>query len=131
VERYDILTDTWEPVASMSIPRRALAAVTLNDGVYAVGGFDGTNCLASVERYDDAKGQWVFTASMSIARCTHAATPSSDLKSLLVFGGFNNGALNNFEQYSIDTQKWKSMASMLQPRFMHAAITVPKLALDN
>jgi influenza virus NS1A-binding protein len=39
-----------EPIANLNIPRRALSAVTLPDGIYAIGGFDGKNYLSSVER---------------------------------------------------------------------------------
>lgn len=44
----------------MNVPRRALTAVTLPDGIYAIGGFDGNsfffyflgfNYLNSVEKY--------------------------------------------------------------------------------
>lgn len=37
------------------MPRRALTAVTLPDGIYAIGGFDGFNYLSSVERYYNNK----------------------------------------------------------------------------
>lgn len=40
-ERYDPQIDKWESIASLNVPRRALAAITLPDGVYAIGGFDG------------------------------------------------------------------------------------------
>lgn len=32
----------------MNIPRRALAAASLADGIYAIGGFDGQKHLSSV-----------------------------------------------------------------------------------
>jgi len=41
-ERYNLLTNQWERIASLRIPRRAHSAVTLPDGIYAIGGFDGT-----------------------------------------------------------------------------------------
>lgn len=50
VERYDPETDEWELVASLNVPRRALSAVTLPDGIYVMGGFDGFNYLSSVEK---------------------------------------------------------------------------------
>jgi len=46
----------------MNVPRRALTTVTLPDGIYAIGGFDGNyffnyfvgfNYLNSVEKYDE------------------------------------------------------------------------------
>lgn len=41
-ERYDTIKNKWESIGSMSIGRRALSAVCLPDGVYAIGGFNGT-----------------------------------------------------------------------------------------
>lgn len=52
VERYDPVSMRWESVRPMLNPRRALSAVTLADGIYAIGGFDGQNYLNSVEKYD-------------------------------------------------------------------------------
>lgn len=52
-ERYIIAKNYWEPISSMSSGRRALAAVSLPDGVYAIGGFNGLTYLRDVERYDE------------------------------------------------------------------------------
>lgn len=52
-ERYNPVTDKWEEIGKLNIPRRALSAVTLPDGIYAIGGFDGYNYLSSVEKYDE------------------------------------------------------------------------------
>ena len=49
-ERYNPETDEWETIASLNVPRRALSAVTLPDGIYAIGGFDGQTYLSSVEK---------------------------------------------------------------------------------
>ena len=51
MERFDPEKNEWELIASLNTPRRALAAVTLPDGIYAIGGFDGFNYLNSVEKY--------------------------------------------------------------------------------
>ena len=44
----DILTQKWYKVPSLNIQRRALSAASLADGIYAIGGFDGTKHLSSV-----------------------------------------------------------------------------------
>lgn len=43
----------------MNYSRRSLQAVTLPDGCYILGGFDGYNYLNSVERYDDVNDTWI------------------------------------------------------------------------
>ena len=48
----------------MQIPRRALSAVTLADGIYAIGGFDGQNYLNSVEKYDEYSNTWTMITGM-------------------------------------------------------------------
>lgn len=57
-ERYDPKTNKWEVIADLNIPRRALSAVALPDGIYAIGGFDGQNYLSSIEKYDESKNEW-------------------------------------------------------------------------
>ena len=50
VEAYDPSPDTWSPVAPLATPRGALAAAVGRAGtIFAIGGFDGTSALNSVE----------------------------------------------------------------------------------
>lgn len=74
----------------MLVERRAMSAITLLDGVYVIGGFDGDKYLNSVERFDERTGNWEFVEPMNEARCTFAVIASQDLQSVYVFGGFNN-----------------------------------------
>jgi hypothetical protein len=48
VEAFDVVSQKWHKVPSLSIQRRALAAASLADGIYAIGGFDGSKHLNSV-----------------------------------------------------------------------------------
>src|SRR2546426_5073816 len=61
VEAYDPSADTWIAMAPLSTPRGALAAAVGRAGtIFAIGGFDGTSALSSVEafrpRHEDAAG---------------------------------------------------------------------------
>ena len=58
-------TGQWDMLPEMNEARRALAAVALPDGIYAIGGYDGKSYLASVERYS----YFIIIALGSI--CTH------------------------------------------------------------
>jgi len=78
VERFDPQKNAWEMVAPLNVCRRALSAVTLPDGIYAIGGFDGENYLSTVEKYDDSTNEWVFVSSMNYPRCTLSAVSSGD-----------------------------------------------------
>jgi len=41
VERYCFATDTWEHGTSLDRPLKAVGAVSMPDGIYIIGGFDG------------------------------------------------------------------------------------------
>jgi hypothetical protein len=62
----------------MKEARRALAAVALPDGIYAIGGYDGRQYLATVEKFDLQKQEWFYVKSMNTARCTLSAVTSND-----------------------------------------------------
>eukprot|EP01017_Pseudomicrothorax_dubius_P008719 TRINITY_DN1287_c0_g1_i4.p1 TRINITY_DN1287_c0_g1~~TRINITY_DN1287_c0_g1_i4.p1 ORF type:complete len:819 (-),score=157.68 TRINITY_DN1287_c0_g1_i4:215-2671(-) len=126
VERYDINLGTWEIIANMNTPRRALASVMLPDGVYAIGGFDGHNYLCTVERFDEGTNAWVYINSMNYSRCTHSAINSPDSHHIYVLGGFDNGPLNCVERYSVLTDTWEILAPMKHRRFMHASCLCQK-----
>ncbi len=51
VERLDLEKTVWVHVDSMQSRRSTLGVAVLNDELYAVGGFDGTNGLDTVEKY--------------------------------------------------------------------------------
>jgi len=52
VEAYDPSADTWTAVAGLSTPRGALAAAVGRAGtIFAIGGFDGSSVLSSVEAF--------------------------------------------------------------------------------
>lgn len=50
-ERFDPDTGVWEMLPPMNECRRALSLVALPDGIYAIGGYNGSSYLSSVEKY--------------------------------------------------------------------------------
>jgi influenza virus NS1A-binding protein len=66
-----------------------LAAAPLADGIYAIGGYSGSDYLASVEKYEEGSHEWVEVASLKKARCTHSAASVFDSQEILVSGGFD------------------------------------------
>lgn len=59
-------------MASMATARRYVAVGVLNGLLYAVGGYDGTCVMDTVEVYDPRVDQWKSVASMK-SRRRHAA----------------------------------------------------------
>jgi len=49
-ERFDLIKGVWEKIAPLNTPRRALCAVAMPDGIYALGGYNGERYINSVER---------------------------------------------------------------------------------
>ena len=77
-ERYDPDTGKWEIIAPMKEARRALSAVALPDGIYAIGGYNGKDYIRTVERYDIFTNEWMQVPSMNTPRCTLSAVASQD-----------------------------------------------------
>jgi influenza virus NS1A-binding protein len=78
VERFNTQKKEWEQIASLNIPRRALTAVALPDGVYAIGGYNGKEYLSSMEKYEPSTDTWKMCADMNSPRCTLSAVSSND-----------------------------------------------------
>uniref|UniRef100_A0A8C8YWL1 Kelch like family member 4 n=1 Tax=Prolemur simus TaxID=1328070 RepID=A0A8C8YWL1_PROSS len=68
VERYDPKNDSWSTVAPLSVPRDAVAACSLGDKLYVVGGYDGHTYLNTVESYDAQKNEWKEEVPVNIGR---------------------------------------------------------------
>jgi influenza virus NS1A-binding protein len=98
VERYSLERNTWEPMADLSIPRRALSAVSIGGSVFVLGGFDGENYLSSVEKLDTGKNRWEKMSPMKHGRCTLSAVVSEDFQYIYAIGGFDNGSLSQIER---------------------------------
>lgn len=59
----------WEAIASMPTARHALAVISVNTVIYAIGGWiDGTICSADVEMYDSATDQWTICSKLHVPR---------------------------------------------------------------
>ncbi|KAL4445683.1 hypothetical protein ABPG74_006234 [Tetrahymena malaccensis] len=125
-ERYNPIYQRWEKIAPLNIPRRALSAVTLPDGIYAIGGFDGNNYINSVEKYDEQLDRWTYVSSMRYSRCTSSAVVSQNNQHIYVFGGFDNGPLDSVERFNVINGMWESLHNMPNKRFMHSCQLIQK-----
>uniref|UniRef100_T1IKY9 Kelch-like protein diablo n=1 Tax=Strigamia maritima TaxID=126957 RepID=T1IKY9_STRMM len=68
VERYDPQTDAWTTVAPMCVGRDAVGVCLLGDRLFAVGGYNGCQCLNLVEAYDPQNNEWIKVKSMNLSR---------------------------------------------------------------
>lgn len=118
--RYDAHRDQWLPGPDLTSRRFALAGASLNDMIYAVGGFDGTAYLSSVERLDPREGKWCSVGSMAGKRGGHACAVLQG--KVYALGGFCNEALSTCEVYDPIADAWRPIAGMSDSRAYGAAV---------
>lgn len=110
VENYDSIKMEWSLGAPMPTPRHALAVTSIDNFVYAVGGwFNGSVCSSELERYDVVENKWESLAPMNVGRRMLGAAAHKD--KLYVFGGNNaDGDWNSddLEIYDTLTNTWTS-----------------------
>ncbi|CAG0896818.1 unnamed protein product [Cyprideis torosa] len=70
--RYDPVLDTWVELHSMTVPRSELGLAIVDGFVYAVGGWDGSHRLDSVERYDPTTNTWSFVTPLKMGMTSAA-----------------------------------------------------------
>jgi hypothetical protein len=99
VVTMSISAPTWTAKAAMPTARGYLAAAAPGNGkLYAVGGYDGSNRLATCEEYDPATNTWTTKAAMPTARHSLAAAAPGNGK-LYAVGGYNGSYCATCEEY--------------------------------
>ncbi|ELT91551.1 hypothetical protein CAPTEDRAFT_3638 [Capitella teleta] len=83
--RYDPCFDCWQEMASMILPRSELGLAMLDGFIFAVGGWEGSSRLDSIERYDPTTNHWSMVAPMKMAVTSPAVVAHEGL--LYVTGG--------------------------------------------
>src|SRR5437762_585104 len=97
------------------------ATVLPNGTVLVVGGYDGTNSLASAELYDPAAGTWSATGSFRIARYYHTATLLPNGTVLVVGGNDGTNSLASAELYDSANGAWSATGNLGTVHDYHTA----------
>ena len=122
-QAYDPSTDTWTTMAPMPTGRVALAATTGLDGrIYAIGGYNLTGRLSTVEVYTPSTDSWSTAASLPRLSAFGAATTGADGR-IYYLGGQNGDGTNSSEVdvYTPSTNAWTVAAPMPKPGSLGAA----------
>lgn len=83
--------------------------------LYAIGGFDDSSPLDSVERYNPTTNQWTFVACMTTCRGGVGAGAMGER--IWAVGGHNGSQyLGSMESYNPREDKWVLHAEMSTPR---------------
>ncbi|MFQ6125369.1 MAG: LamG-like jellyroll fold domain-containing protein [Candidatus Heimdallarchaeota archaeon] len=108
--------DVWHPCAPMPTPRADLAVAVVNERIYAIGGFNGIQNLATMEEYNPATDTWRSRAPMPTARGWLAATAVNG--KIYVLGGWDGtNYLPTVEEYDPTTDTWRRRAPMPTHRY--------------
>lgn len=114
-------------VGDLSVPRGSAAAALLPDGRVLItgGSANMTDFWSTAELYDPATARFVSTGSMRSPRSLHTATALRDGRVLIVGGRdrftFPTQTIAIAEIYDPATGTFTEAATMIQPRFAHAA----------
>jgi N-acetylneuraminic acid mutarotase len=104
---FDPLSNSWSPIANMSVARVQPGVAALDGKVYALGGYSITQTLRSGEAFDRQTGLWAGIADMSVNRAGSSAVALNG--QIYVIGG--NG-LKSGEVYDPVTDSWSAVADM-------------------
>ncbi|VVC24961.1 Hypothetical protein CINCED_3A021095 [Cinara cedri] len=114
VEWYDPATSRWQPGPEMSTRRcRAGLAVLKDSRVFAVGGFNGSLRVRTVDMLDLSSPSpcWVPTVTMLARRGTLGVAVLDNY--IYAVGGFDGtSGLNSAEVFDCSTQEWRMISSM-------------------
>jgi len=106
-ECFDCLRGAWMVGADLLTPRRNCTSAVLDGRIYAIGGFDGTQILSSVEAYDPRMKNWMPVEPLNTPRSSAAAT-SVDGK-IWVLGGTSGSRLRTTERYDARMNRWEAL----------------------
>jgi hypothetical protein len=123
VEAFDPSTGKWSAKASMPTPRRELGGASLNDRIYALGGYSSSygTTLDTNEVYDPATNGWTTLEPM-ILPVYGPATIGYNGK-VYVFGGYTgqHTTTSLVQIYDVATNTWTTGAPLPTARSFQGA----------
>ena len=107
---------------------KAMAAATMPDGIYVLGGYmeDSSSFSRTVIRLETEILEWRQAASMKVARGDFTASASGTCDYIYAVGGSTDlgegGASTDLvERFSIHDNQWEIVAPLNKPRSKHAS----------
>ena len=113
----------WIKKTDMPIPRNGLSTAVVNGKIYAIGGWDGANILATVEEYNPKTSTWIKKADMPAERYG-LATSVVKGKIYAIGGAIEATVLSIVAEYNPATNTWTKKASMPTARNILSASAV-------
>ena len=97
----------------MSDRRSFPCAVTVNDDIFVMGGYDGHDTLRTCEVYNITGNEWRNIEPMNTARSNAGAAYKN--RKIFVVGGWDGVSLNSVEYYDLVTHEWMRVSSLPRP----------------
>nr|XP_039269607.1 kelch-like protein 12 [Styela clava] len=114
VEKYNPKTGEWGTIASFTKRRRYVSAVTIDNRIYVIGGYDShlrLNTVECLEYSSDDDGIWYSVAPMHMKRGLAGATVLGNL--IYVAGGFDGSSRHSCaERYDPRIDEWAMLPDM-------------------
>jgi len=123
--KFDPCYESWQELAPMNVPRSELGLALLDGSVYAVGGWEGSHRLDSVERFNQSSNSWSMIASLKMAVTSPAVVSLDGL--LYVTGGAvleDGDGIDLVQCFDPKANAWKELQPMLIPRSGSAACSL-------
>lgn len=126
--RYNPVTDTWTPVSNVGAPSPRLShrAVWTGTEMLVWGGYSNSTPVAvgTGGRYNPITDTWtpISTAGAPSPRYGHAAVWTGS--HLIIWGGYNNGLLNDGSRYDPISDSWSPTTSTGAPAGKNGPIFV-------
>ncbi|WP_342377007.1 galactose oxidase [Myxococcus stipitatus] len=121
---YSCRDGSWRRAAELNVPRNALSLTLVNGKAVAIGGFNETGALGSMEVYDPNQpdsGWKPLPKSLSVKRNGHVATPLGEGR-VLVTGSVEGAASAGVELLDMHgLSSVTALESMKEARFGHTA----------
>ncbi|KAL0963626.1 hypothetical protein UPYG_G00308770 [Umbra pygmaea] len=110
--KYNGALDRWIPIEPLATGRWRHKMAVHGGKVYALGGFDGTQRLTSVEAYEPFHNRWTQAPPLMLAVSSFAA--ASFDKWMFVIGGGPNGKLatDRLQCWEPGTESWSLRSPM-------------------
>lgn len=112
VDRFDADNSAWDALTPLPHPRGNLAAVMVSGCIYAIGGFDGRQAVATTERLDLKTRSWDALPPMPTPR-EGMAVAALHNRIFAVGGRAAEGALGKVgavESLHLSEQVWETLA---------------------
>ena len=93
---YDPVADTWDTsIPLMNVGRGQCELQAVNGRIYAIGGYDGSGVVSSVESWAPGEGSWRMEPSLNVARRHFASAVIGN--NIYVFGGYDGSDISSTE----------------------------------